>query len=135
MAASPRSAAIAVRSCDAAGVNLLLTVPDNLTLLVKSAYANNGTAAANHIVLYVSRPGVGAISFLDDAAVPAYENVTWSGDFVLEPGDQLAASIGTPSVFVWINGSVLQGVATIPPATATMPVPPGPGPMQAVTTS
>jgi hypothetical protein len=115
-----RSQALIRVSTTAAGGVGTWTVPQAVTVLVKSLYAASDNAAAATVSMLVRKADGGPDIRLTEVAVPSGGNASWEGWFAIHPGDVLYLVVSEATIGVYVSGAVLAGAPLYPPADATL---------------
>jgi hypothetical protein len=103
----------------------LVRCPDNITLIAKSAIAQNLGGGPGFLQLQAVPAGSASGFKLMEVDIAAAAPASWDGHIVLGPGDSLLMFADIADIGVWVSGTVLQGVGVIPPSTQTLPGIPG----------
>lgn len=123
MAGVARSATLAAYRFAAAGNQFLVTCPSGITLLLKSMGITSWASSSATVNAYIVRSSPQAAAVIHAGALAAGANFWWDGWAVLSPGDKVQVSVDQVPIDVWLSGSVLQGVAVIPPSMQVLPSP------------
>lgn len=107
----PRSLTLFVGNVTSTGLQVVATVPDGVTWLVKSLrLASNGSAAAIFVVV-MNRPAIGNATLYNKSVAAGGFDLVQAWD-VMEPADRIFIQTGGQAGFFWISGTQLQGTAT-----------------------
>jgi hypothetical protein len=101
---------------------LLLTVPAGMTVLIKDAIASNRSGGTANTIIYVRSPDTLVTVDLINASIPEQNApVQWNGWVVADENSTINAYCDRTGVHIWLSGSLLQGVAQLPPVIAQRP--------------
>lgn len=122
---------LTVRSCvfyagvaSSTGNTVCFIVPAGYTLLWKNALVTNLGSARAHVLIFAYSSGVSPYVINQDLDVAASVSVNLG--LVLSPSMQVYATASAPGMHVWLSGSLLVGVAPLPPVAGTLPGFPAP---------
>src|SRR5215471_6302907 len=115
-----RSAVLGRWVSTAASNHLFMTVPPGMTALIKSINLTTGAGTAGTSIVFLQAPNAGQSDYLLLHTFTASEQVVaWNGWVVADEGTEIRAYSEPPAVTFLVSGSMLSGVANIPPVVAT----------------
>jgi len=85
----------------------LYTVPDGLTVILKTIYVSTAGTGPSSVSFFIYRPSPTAQVFIFSADLQPYAPASWSGWVVLEPADQVYLLLDTGTVNSWGSGASL----------------------------
>ena len=119
---SPRSAVIYARRVTIANTwTQLFTCPAQMTIILKTIGVYNQGSIVDDSWLRLYRLSTDTSMNVWHQAIQPGVTVQTSTWLVIEPGDTIWVFTSEAQESLWISGTVLQGVAVIPPAAQQLP--------------
>jgi hypothetical protein len=94
-----------------------------MTVIVKTAVISNRHGGDARVIINAFSPGSTAAADLVNHTYPyVVEPYRWDGWVVVGEHGSITAYSDVASVDIWISGTMLQGVAPLPPSSSQQPV-------------